>query len=264
VLRRGATILVDNSNPATTSSLEFEIGQRPQPGDVIDVYRPHTAPTPSKSLTIPSASAVFDPSNSLVAVTAPAALVIRASAGTFFSKFSNSRTAMNTPSGQTRFDFAASDGIDPAYMLTFANYLTAGWTSPDGLNEYYFPVAPGDLTAPSLKIKLASKLKSSKLKSSIPVTVTSSEVASAKLTLTLPAKLKTAKAKSPRVIATGKVTLKAGSKKFKVKLTKSGKKLLKRLRASKAVSQTATLTVVATDASGNVATSVKKTKLASR
>jgi hypothetical protein len=50
----------------------------------------------------------------------------------------------------------------------------------------------------------------------------------------------------------------------KIKLTKSGKKLLKKIRAQHLPAQTATLTVTATDLSGNAATKVKTTKLVPR
>jgi hypothetical protein len=234
---------------------------------VVELYRPHTAPAPTATFTVPDVKSIYDPSNSLVAVDAPPALALSANVESFYSKESNTRAAMNTPNGRTVFNFGLPFGYDPATDLKGAWVISTTWESPDGRNAYYVGTAPGDLTAPVLGLKIASKFKLSKLGSSIPASVTSSEAASAQLTLTLPAKLKTsakAKTKKPTVIATAKATLKAGTVKVKVKLTRSGKKLLKRIRAKKLPTQTATLTITATDPSGNSATKVKTTKLAAK
>jgi hypothetical protein len=85
--------------------------------------------------------------------------------------------------------------------------------------------------------------------------------------MTLPAKLrgvKSSKAKSPTIVASAKLSLKAGTTKLKLKITKAGKKLLKRIRKQRLPIQTATVTVTATDTAGNSATTTKTTKLAAK
>jgi hypothetical protein len=88
------------------------------------------------------------------------------------------------------------------------------------------------------------------------------------LKLTLPGTLKTSasksKPKSPRVVATANVAIAAGVTKVKVKLTKSGKKLIAKMRKNHYPANKATLTLVATDFSGNASTATKSTKLAPR
>jgi hypothetical protein len=267
VLRRGGTVISDNTNALATSSAGFEIDKQPLPGDVVELYRPHTAPQPTSTFTLPNVRAVYDTSNSLVAVDAPPALALYTSIESHYSKSTNSRSAMNTTGGRTLFNYAIGEGYDPPADLKFAWVLTTTWNSPDGRNTFFTGSVPGDLAAPVISVKLASKFKLSKLGSSFAASITSSEAANAKVTITLPAKLKTSaksKAKGPTTIASAKVTLKAGTVKVKVKLTKSGKKLLKKIRKKKLPSQTATFTVTATDGSGNAATKVKTTKLAAK
>lgn len=262
VLRRGTTVLDDYSVPSATTSIANEIAPQPQPGDVLDLYRPNTAATPSASFTIPDAHSIYDPSNAHVAIDAPAALGVASSVGFFFTKSTNSRSTTNTPAGRTILDFSVAQGYDPAMSLKAPDYLETLWYAPDGQGQYWFAPTPGDLTAPILKLKLASKFKLSKIKSSFAASVSSSEATpSAKLTLTLPAKLKTARAKAPKLVASAKLSLKAGSNKVKLKLTKTGKKLLKTLRKGGYATQKVTVTVTATDAAGNAAATTKTTKL---
>jgi hypothetical protein len=267
VLRRGAAALADFSDAGTVASIGTQTAERPQAGDVIEVYRPNTAPTPSATFTIPAVKGTYDPGNSLVAVDAPAASFLIASGGTFYAQYSNQRGAVGTANGRTILDFAQPQSYYSAADLSTVDYLDVDWYSPDRSRRFTTNAVPADLTPPILKLKLALKFKVAKLVSSVPVSVTSSEAANAKLQLTLPAKLKTSgakKAKKPTVVASATFSLKAGTKKLKLKLTKSGKRLLKKLRTQHLPAQTATLTVTATDAAGNAATKVKTTKLVSQ
>lgn len=267
VLRRAGAAIIDYSEPAATTSISKSSTTQPLPGDTVELYRPHTAGSPSATFLIPPIGAVYDPGNALLAIDAPAAGHLIANAGSVYAQYSDSRGATNTPGGRTILDFAAAQGDYPAGNLLDVDFVSTTWYSPNGLRSYELLAAKGDLTAPVLKLKLASKFKISKLGSSVPVTITSSEAASATLALTLPAKLKTSaakKTKKPTVVATAKLTLKAGTAKYKLKLTKAGKKLLKKIRSQHLPTQTATLTVSATDASHNTSIKTKTTRLAGK
>lgn len=267
VLRRAGAIADEVTDPATASSLSLETSVRPTAGDVLEVYRPAAAPTPSATYTIPSLSSVYDTTNNLLAIDAPAAHRLGASVGSLYSMGSNYRATLNTGSGRTIFDFASGQGTQPPFGLASADYFQSSWVSPDTLRRFAVSATPGDLNPPALQLKLASKFKSNK---SIKASLTSNEAVSAKIALTLPAKLKTPKskkfkkAKSPRLVASRTVSLPAGTTKVTLKLTKTGKKLFKSLRGKRYPTQTATVTVTATDSSGNASSTVKKTKLAIR
>jgi hypothetical protein len=262
VLRRAGAAVVDFTNAAATSSISDQIAVQPLAGDVLELYRPHTAPAPTYTFTVPSIRAIYDPSNALAAVDAPAANAILVGVESYFSKGSNFRSAMHTAAGRTIFNFGVPEGFAQAINLKMPVSVTTTWYSADKRNEYDLATTPGDLTPPALSVKLGKKFTATKIGSSIPATITSSEAASGKVTLTLPAKLKTAKAKSPQLLASAKVSLKAGSNKVKIKLSKSGKKLLKRLKKGHFATQRMTLTLSVADASGNAATTTKTTKLA--
>lgn len=264
VLRRAGTALVDYSEPSATYSASTSTAVQPQAGDVIEVYRPHTAPTPEATFTIPAVTGTYDTSNSLLAIDAPASALLRSFVGQTYGPYQNVRTTANTANGRTIQSYAAPQMLGPAVSLSLIDYVSVRWVSTDGLGQYELMAKPGDLAAPALKLKLASKFKLSKLGSSFPLSVTSSEAASAKFALTLPAKLKGAKAgktKRPVTIASAKLSIKAGTTKVKLKLTKAGKELLKKIRSERLPAQTATLTATASDASGNSGATTKLTKL---
>jgi hypothetical protein len=266
VLRRAGAIVVDNSNAASTSSSSVDTAVQPLPGDVLELYRPHTAPTPSATFAIPAIAAVYDPGNSLVAVDAPAASAVETSAGIRNAMFSADRFAVNTPGGRTLLDFASAQGKDQPFSLARVDFISTEWYSLDGTRGYALNTVPGDLTAPAVTIRLDKKYKFSKIRSSLTARVTSSEAVTTKLTLTLPGKLKTSasKPKAPRVIATAKLTIGAGTTKVKIKLTKSGKRLIAKMRKERYPANKATLTLAASDFSGNAVTAIKTTKLARR
>jgi hypothetical protein len=266
LLRRGGAVLVDYTNASASYSIGADSAVQPLPGDVVELYRPQGAGSPSATFTIPAVSAVYDPSISLVAVDAPAASRIEAEAGTFYAMFSAQRAAVNTAPGRTFLNFAENQSYERPFSLASPDYLAARWYSQDATRTYSVAPAPGDLVAPTISIKLAKKFKLAKLGTSLSASITSSEAAVANLKLTLPGKLKTsaAKAKAPRVIATAKVTLRAGVTKVKVKFTKSGKKLIAKMRKKHYPTNKATLSIVATDFSGNAGAATKSTKLASR
>ncbi|MGK2877986.1 MAG: hypothetical protein ACSLFF_05365 [Solirubrobacterales bacterium] len=263
VLRRGGAIVADHSNAATTSSIFASTAVQALPGDVFELYRPHTAGAPSTTFTVPDVRAVYDPGNSLVAIDGPAASYVQTSAGLSYAMFSSERFALNTQPGRTLLDFASGQSFEKPFNLAQADFILTSWHSQDATRTFRINAARGDLTAPTVSVKLARKFKLGKLGSSISANVTSSEAVTAKLTLTLPGRLKTsaAKPKAPRVVATAKVTLAAGVTKVKIKFTRSGKKLIKKMRKKKYPTNKATLTVAATDFSGNAATATRSTKL---
>jgi hypothetical protein len=267
LLRRAGAIVADYSGALQSGGLYTEMAAKPQAGDVIEVYRPQGAPAPSATFTLPAVSAVYDPSNSLVAVDAPPANLLSVIAAKRFQMFGMRRSVIDGPAGRNVFNFAIPEGGRPALDLSNIDYILADWSSNDLRGRFEISVGRGDLAAPVIGVKLASKFKLAKLGSSIPVTVTTNEPVAASLALTLPAKLKTSKskkAKKPTIIASAKVSLVAGKKKVKLKLTKAGKKLIKRIRSQHLPSQKATLTVIAKDPSGNSATKLKTTKLVSK
>ncbi|MGH2959395.1 MAG: hypothetical protein ACRDKE_07300 [Solirubrobacterales bacterium] len=266
VLRRGGVIVVDDSSPATTSSSSVDTAVQPLPGDTLELYRPHTAPAPSATFTLPAIRSVYDPGNSLVAIDAPAASLIETASGMTFAMFSAERFTLNTPAGRTFQDFASGQGLQKPFSLASPDFITTEWYSPDATQGYTLNAVPGDLTAPAVTIKLDKKYKFSKIRSSLTAKITSSETVTTKLTLTLPGNLKTsaAKSKAPRVIGTANVTIGAGTTKVKIKLTKSGKKLIAKMRKDRYPANKATLTAAATDLSGNAVTAIKTTKLARR
>jgi hypothetical protein len=270
VLRRGGVLLDEASDPTTASSLSLETAFEPTAGDVIEVYRPAGAVAPSATFTIPQLKSIYDASNNLLAIDAPASSRLGASVGSIYGPGgSNVRAVLGAAAGRTIFNFGIAQGAQPVVGLASMDAFQSTWTSPETLRRFSVIARPGDLSPPALQLKLAAKFKS---KSSIKVAVTSSEAVSAKLSLTLPATLKkpkskkskkskASKPKSPTLVASSAAALPAGTTKVKLKLTKAGKKLFKKFRGKHYPSQKATVTVVATDASGNVSTSVKTTKL---
>lgn len=258
VLRRGGAILGDVSEDDTNA--DIDLATRPLPGDVVDVYRPKTAPTPAHSMTIPQVSGVFDPAIDRVAMNTPAAGVIRA----FFCRAyacptQNTRSALNVPSGVNFLDYGVSQSTDPAVDLRPDDKISGTFENPDHTLQYSFDVTPGDLVAPVQTIKLASNLKRKTLaksfKKGYKVKVKSNEAGGASLTLAFP------KAKAGKAVTLAKASRNviAGTTTVKLKFTKAGKKALKKLR--KRSSRLATLTSTVTDASGNVSTLVKRTKI---
>lgn len=258
VLRRGGAILVDVSEDDTNTSAE--LATRPLPGDIVDVYRPKTAPTPAHSVTVPQVSAVFDPAVDRVAMNTPAAGVIRA----FFCRAyacptQNVRSALNAPAGVNILDYGVSQSTYPAVDLRIDDRITATYEDPNHTLQYSFDSVPGDLAAPVQSIKLASNLKRKTLtkafKKGYKVKVKSNEPGTASLTLAFP------KAKAGKAVTLAKASRSviAGTTTVKLKFTKAGKKALKKLRTRS--SRLATLTSTVTDVSGNVSTLVKRTKI---
>ncbi|MBJ7458934.1 MAG: hypothetical protein JHD02_07100 [Thermoleophilaceae bacterium] len=263
VLRRGGAIVVDYTSPSASTAINTDTAVQPLPGDALELYRPHTALVPSATFSIPSTRATYDTSNSLVAVDAPAAALLRFNVSSIYAMWENSRTALSTSGGRTLFNFAVSDGPDPGISLAGREVYTAEWVSADGHGEYIFGGVAGDLAAPVLSLKLANKFRLAKIRKSLSASLTSNEASTASLKLTIPSKLKTSAAgkSSTRTLAASNVSVGAGTTKVKLKLTKSARKLLAKLIKGRYPDQKATLTVAATDFSGNVSTTVKTTKL---
>ncbi|MGK2877985.1 MAG: hypothetical protein ACSLFF_05360 [Solirubrobacterales bacterium] len=263
VLRRGALILSDTS--ADALSINAEIAPQPLPGDVIDIYRPKTALTPSHSRTIPAVSAVFDSSAELVAVNGPAAAQIMVGLCRAFScPMENIRTRLDVAAGRTFFDFKAAEGLFGPVDLRADDRVGVVYNDPDNLISHTFTAVPGDLVAPQQSLKLPGKLKLATLRKALKkgykVKLKSNESGVAKLALTLPAATSSAKKKSrPVTLATATKSVKVGTTTITLKFTKSGRKAIKKL--SRKRSRSVVLTSTVTDASGNASTIVKKTKI---
>ncbi|MBJ7458933.1 MAG: hypothetical protein JHD02_07095 [Thermoleophilaceae bacterium] len=263
VLRRGATILADASQDTTYGSTEF--ATKPLPGDIVDIYRPKTAPSPSSSMTLPPVSGVFDAAVDKVAINTPAAGLITAYfCRTYVCATQNARSALNVPAGVKLLDFAAPQSRYAAMDVRPDDVVTGLFEDPDHTIDYYFEITPGDLVAPTQSFRLAGKLKRKSLikafKKGFKVSLSSTEVGSAKLSLTLPL-ASTKSKKKPRTITLANATrpVVIGTTTVYLKFTKSGRKALKGL--PKKTSRSATLTSTVTDTSGNASTIVKKTKI---
>lgn len=263
VLRRGGAVLADQNS----ASINLPASTKPSPGDTIDVYRPQGASSPAYSWTIPQISSVYDIGAGLVAVDAPAASRVMATpcrpfaCSLEFVLYGPSTTS--TPAGRTLLTMAPQQVLAGPYDLSRGflpgDLAIAGWVAPDGSKFYLFDSVAGDLTAPSGKLSLPKSTSASKLRKSgkFKFKLSSSEVGNASIALTIPAKKK---GKKPVKIGSLKASIKNGSNKLSLKLSKSGKKAVKSLeRSGKSVK--ATLTITLTDASGNVTTIVKSTTL---
>jgi hypothetical protein len=258
VLRRGSTVIVDVSEDSIGADAQF--ATRPLPGDTIDVYRPKTAPAPSYSAVLPQVSAVFDSAVDLVAFKTPAASLIRAYfSRVYISPTQNARSALDVPAGVNFLNFGTQQAGYAPIDLRPDDVIVAEYQDPDHIFYYQFEATPGDLVAPAQSIKLPSKIKLKTLtkafKKGYKVKLKSNEAGPAKLTLAFPK----AKGKKAVTLANASGTAKAGTATIALKFTKSGKKALKKLR--KRSSRLATLTSTVTDASGNVSTLVKRTKI---
>jgi hypothetical protein len=258
VLRRGGTILADRD--ATNMDLPKSI--KPTPGDVIEVYRPKTAGSPSYSWTIPQISELFDAGNDLVAIDAPAAHELAAEVcRPFVCGPSPEPSALNTAAGRTIFDFAHPERGTAPYDIQPDTQVTGWWVAADSSRSYDFSAVPGDLTAPSGRLTMPKSLKARKLRNKLKFKFVSSEAGRQTSKLTLdPATGGAAAAKKPVVLATGSGPVKAGTNTLSLKIGKSGKKALKAVVKQKK-NRRATLTVAVTDSAGNSTTVVKSTTL---
>jgi hypothetical protein len=252
VARRGSTAYFDQS--ADSPYLSTNSTTKPLPGDVVDVYRPKTAPTPSYSQTIPQVSAKFDAAVDLIAVDTPAGGVLRAYAcRTYTCGNENARGLRDFVAGRKVLNFGASEGSNVAIDLHPTDIVNVYFTNADFSMSYAYQALPGDLVAPTASFKLPSKLKISSLVKSLKkgykLKLSSTEAGTASLKLG-----KLASISKP---------VKVGSNTFYLKFSKSGKKQIKKLakKGKKAKPLTVSLTSVVTDASGNAATVTKSTKI---
>lgn len=265
VLRRGGTIIADQNS----DGIALTPSQKPQPGDVIELYRPKDAAAPSASWTIPSLGGVFDATSDLTAVDAPAASLIGSNVcrAVDCSGYS-SRGQRNTSAGRTIFSFGVPQGQDREVDVLPNDQVNASWTSSDETFTVAFDLVPGDLTAPTGKLTLASKFNLAKLLKKFGYKLNSSEagteVANLTSTPNLPAKKRGRKRSAAKTkivtLASGTSSVIAGDNTLSLKFTSSGKKTIKKMIAARKT-QKATLTVTLTDAAGNASTVVKDTKL---
>ncbi|MBI2690671.1 MAG: hypothetical protein HYX29_01810 [Solirubrobacterales bacterium] len=258
VLRRGGGILEDKSGPSS-SSFSANLATAPRPGDLIEIYRPQAAGTPTQVVTIPQVSGTFDPAVDLAAIDGPAARESRVFACTPLICTGSGRTLLDTPPGRAFFDFTKSDGGEPVTDLLPDSLVEGTFQSASEPVQYRFAMPAGDPVAPKLSMKLAAKLSRVRLvkafKRGFKVKLRSDEVGQAKLTLAFP------KAKAGRAVTLAKASkgAKVGATTIALKFTKAGKKALKKMR--KRGSRVATLTSTVTDASGNTSTLVKRLKI---
>jgi hypothetical protein len=270
VWKRAGAIIGDMTN-AGNPRFTLTSATQPQPGDVLEVYRPQTAAAPSRSVTIPNVSATVDIGASLVAVdsTETAGLIDVFAADPSPSAHSSRRTVLAPPPGRTLFDFNVAEGDQRAFTMNPDDRAIVNWSSADWGIEYAFAASPGDLVAPVVSAKLKSKLRIAKIKKSVSITLASSEAATGTGSIRIPRKLpgrghpKTKPGKSTITFATAKLSLHAGSNKVKLKLSKSGLRALKKLRgAGRSMRPVkATLKLKLVDPSGNAATVTKTFKL---
>jgi hypothetical protein len=267
VLRRGGSPIADVSADSTSVNTSFTT--RPLPGDIVDVYRPKTAPAPTYSIAIPQISAKFDPAADLVAVDGPAAGIQRVSVCRQFScGLSAERATIGTAAGRAFFNFAVAQGDEGPVDLRPTDVINTRFADADFKLVYIAQATVGDLVAPVTSFKLAKTLKFSALsklaRKGWKQKVTSNEVAAASLAFTFKKpKKKGSKKTSTVTLAKASGTLGVGTTSLKFKFSKSGKKTVKKWLAAgrRAKSVSATLTATFTDASGNVSTIAKSVKL---
>jgi hypothetical protein len=267
VLRRGAAVLADVSADNTSANTSFTT--KPLPGDVVDIYRPKTAPSPSYSIVVPQVSARFDPAAELVAVDGPASGIQQVTVCRQYScGLESLRAIIGSAAGRTFFDYAAPQGNFAPFDLRPTDIVNVNFSDSDFKLSFRTQAEPGDLVAPIQSFKLASKLKRKSLlkafKKGFKVNLKSNEPATAKLTLTLPPATTKSKKKSKKkpktvTLATATKPTVAGNTTVYLKFTKAGKSAIKKL--SKKATRSAVLTSTVTDASGNASTVVKKTKI---
>jgi hypothetical protein len=252
VIRRGTSAYFDES--VDNMYLNGAVTTRPSPGDVVDIYRPKTAPAPTYSIAVPNVSAKFDAAADLVAVDTPAGGDIRAYACRAYGcNNENSRGLRGLVAGRQLLNFHVAEGVYVPVDIHPTDIVNVYFHDVDFTIEYGFQATPGDLVAPIQSFKLPSKLKVSALlkalKKGYKVKLTSNEVGTAKLSLGKFAKVTK--------------SVKPGSNTITLKFSKSGKKAIKKLAAKgkKAKPLSVSLTSVVTDASGNASTLVKKTKI---
>ncbi len=180
--------------------------------------------------------------------------------GTVVSDF-GAREVIYTPEpgfeGTDEFSFYASDSITQTATRTMR--VTVGQPAQPTPTPTPTPItsdrtAPPPVSADTTAPKATAKAVSASIAKGVSLTLASNETGTAKLTLSVDKatahKLKLdRKAKGPVTIGTGTAKLANGSVKFTVKLSAKARKALKRVHKLKA-----RLTVVATDAAGNSAT----------
>ncbi|MBI2690670.1 MAG: hypothetical protein HYX29_01805 [Solirubrobacterales bacterium] len=273
VWRRGAAILGDTTGLGG-SSIYLKSATQPVPGDVLEVYRPQTAATPSRTVTIPAASAVIDTAASLVAIDAnlPASYVEVFAGDTSPSSHTSRRVLMALAAGRTLVDFNVPQADQRAFPMHPGGRAVISWYSADSAINYSFNAAPGDLVPPQVQAKFKSKLRLSKIKKTISVRLNSTESATGAASLLVAKNLprkgapKAKPGKRTFKFASAKLALTPGSRTVKLKLSKAGLKALKRLRgAGKSMRPVAaTLTLTLTDASGNTSTTTRAMKLVAK
>lgn len=267
VLRRGGTPLADVS--ADNINVNLSLTTRPEPGDIVDIYRPKTAPAPSYSAAIPPVSAKFDPAADLVAVDGPAAGYQMVSVcRQYICGVSNVRAAFGTAAGRAFFNFAVAQGDFSPIDLRPTDLVNARVSDADFKFTYIAPATVGDLVAPVTSLKLARTLKFSALsklaRKGWKLKISSNEVATSSLAFTYKKpKKKGSKKTSTITLAKASGPVGIGITSLKFKFSKSGKKTVKKWVAAgrHAKSVSATLTATFTDTSGNVSTIAKTVKL---
>lgn len=273
VWRRGATIIGDTTNLGD-EQFGLASATQPRPGDVLEIYRPQTALTPSRSVTVPQVTATIDTAASLVAVNSTA---IAGYLDVFaFERGGGDRSSrrdfLSPPAGRTLADFNTAAGMNRPYKMSPDGRALVDWYSADWGIQYNFEATPGDLVAPVVSARFKSRLRLAKIRKSIAVRLNSNEAATGTAAIVVAKRLpgkghpRTKPGKRTLTFATAKLSLKAGSKTVNVKLTKAGRKALKQLRGAgkTMIPVKATIKLTLTDPSGNAATVTRTMKLVVR
>lgn len=259
VLRRsGAAIGDENSD-----DVNLTVDKRPLPGDVVEVYRPHTAAAPAYTYTLPAFSAVVDANNNMLAVDVEAGSIV----GAWVCRRpdcspDSSRASRVFAAGRTIFNYGESQGDERPFDILPTDVAGAWWVSTDERATIEIDVNPGDLTPPIGKIKLTSRLDTRKLSKRLKYKLNSNEAGSVSSVLSTPKlpKRGSTSAKKPVTLATGTGNVIAGNNTLSLKPTRSGKKAIKRIAAARKTVK-ATLTVTLRDAASNATTVIKNVKV---
>lgn len=139
--------------------------------------------------------------------------------------------------------------------------MSLRYTSSDWQTWFSSDVPVGDLTPPAGKVTLAKRVTLAKLRSALKFKLNTNEAGTARAKLTY--KLKGKKKSRDVTLASAARAVVVGNNTLTLKFSRKGKTLVKKLNAA-GKSLTGTVTVTLTDASGNVTTLIKRTKLVAK
>lgn len=274
VLTRGTDVLMDAGGDGT--GVAGVPDATPQPGDVLTL----DTPSHNYSVVLPEVGAAHDPAAGLVQVDAPAAG--RLSAEVLDGGF-NIRSARDTDSGETDFDFASPQGSFGPFDLATAAGVAVTYNSPGYDLEYLvdsaapLPTGPTDsgptttdppvepvstpveakAVRPKVKLALPAEIDVSRLGSKLGRGLKLSFTCAAPARYTFLLAFPSQGRASSKVLATANGSVKAGKRTAKLKFTRAGVKAMRSLKRSRR----AVLTIQTRTATGLTSMTTRSTKI---